>query len=202
MPDQPEDHLAKTDLTADPDSTSQRPRRTTVLLLIAAVGFIVDLASKILVVETLSGADPIRLLGGAVYLTLARNPGAAFSMGEDMTIVFTFVVMIVIVAIAAIARKVRSGWWATSLGLILGGALGNLVDRLFRHPGPLRGAVVDFISVFDPWGRVFPIFNAADSCIVIGGILAVILAFAGIELDGRRHRAGERKPEPRPDPAE
>jgi signal peptidase II len=82
----------------------------------------------------------------------------------------------------------RSAGWAVALGLVLGGALGNLVDRVFRDEGVLRGSVVDFISVFAPDGRVWPIFNAADSAIVCGGILGAVLAVRGVEFDGSRGR--------------
>ena len=85
-----------------------------------------------------------------------------------------------------IARRLRSTGWAVALGLILGGALGNLADRIFRSPGPFRGHVVDTVSVFAPDGSVFPVFNLADSAIVTGGALLVLLALLGRELDGSR----------------
>ncbi|WP_238145537.1 signal peptidase II [Antricoccus suffuscus] len=180
---------------APPPETGIEPprRRTTMLLLVVgAVALLLDILTKVLVVATLSDQPPLRLLGGAVYFTLARNSGAAFSLGTGMTIVFTLLALIVVLVIVRTARKLYSRGWAISLGLVLGGALGNLVDRMFRHPGPFRGAVIDFISVFDPWGRTWPIFNLADSAIVVGGVLAVILAFAGVEMDGTRNRKADR----------
>jgi signal peptidase II len=87
----------------------------------------------------------------------------------------------VIVVIVRTARRLGSTGWAVSLGLLLGGATGNLVDRIFRAPGPGRGAVVDFIDF-----RVWPVFNLADSAIVVGGLLAVVLSMRGVELDGTR----------------
>ena len=172
------------------DDGAEPPRpawwRTAVLLVTAAVLLVADLVSKVLVVATLSRHEPVRLLGGMIYLTEARNPGAAFSFAEGATILFTVVAAAVIVVIIRTASQLRSTAWALALGLILGGAAGNLTDRLFRAPGPLRGAVVDWISLFDPYGRVWPIFNLADSGIVCGGILAVALAFFGYEMDGRR----------------
>jgi len=81
------------------------------------------------------------------------------------------------------ARRLGSSGWGVSLGLLLGGAVGNLIDRLFRSPGVGRGAVVDFIDF-----RVWPVFNVADSAIVIGGVLAVLLSLRGIELDGSHQR--------------
>jgi signal peptidase II len=87
------------------------------------------------------------------------------------------------------ARRLYSTGWAITLGLVLGGAVGNLIDRIFRDPGFLRGGVVDFLSVFGPDGRFFPVFNLADSAIVCGGLLGVLLALRGIEFDGSRPNA-------------
>ena len=85
------------------------------------------------------------------------------------------------------AGRMRSVAWAVSLGLVLGGALGNLGDRIFRDPGFLRGRVVDWISVFGPNGEHWPIFNLADSAIVCGAVLAAVTSVLGIDLDGRRN---------------
>jgi signal peptidase II len=145
----------------------------------------VDLVSKTIVVATLSDRAPVRLLGGLLTLRELRNSGAAFSIGTSVTVVFTLIALGVIVAILRTARRLRSVPWAITLGLLLGGAAGNLGDRLFRSPGFLRGHVVDWIEL-PHW----PVFNVADSCIVCGGVLAVLLAARGISLDGRRHQAG------------
>lgn len=162
------------------------------LLIVAATAFGLDLLTKVVVVATLNGEPPVRLLGGLLYLTEARNTGAAFSLAAGATILFTVIAAIVVVVVLRTARKLRSLPWAWALGLVLGGAAGNLVDRIFRSPGPLRGGVVDFLSVLDPYGGVWPIFNLADSAIVCGGILAVVLALFGYEFDGTRHvRTGE-----------
>lgn len=181
--------------SAGTDPIDERPAtrrsRAGLLLTIAAVALLIDLATKLWAVESLSGREPIRLAGGALYLTLARNSGAAFSMGTEMTIVISCVVIAVVIGILVMARKVSWRPWAWALGLILGGALGNLVDRVFRHPGPLRGAVIDFLSLFDPYGQVWPIFNVADICVVTGGLLAGLLAVLGRELDGTRARDDE-----------
>ncbi|WP_234356212.1 signal peptidase II [Blastococcus sp. Marseille-P5729] len=166
-------------------------RRTILLLSIAAVILVVDLATKLWAVESLTGREPLRLAGGALYLTLARNTGAAFSLGTDFTVIITIIMLTVIAGILFISRKVRSTPWAWALGLILGGAAGNLIDRLFRHPGPFRGAVIDFFSVLDPYGQFFPIFNVADICIVCGGILAGLLAVLGLDIDGTRAKDAE-----------
>jgi signal peptidase II len=146
--------------------------------------FVADLVSKTIVVATLSDRAPLRLLGGLLTLRELRNSGAAFSIGTSVTVVFTLIALGVIVAILRTARRLRSIPWAITLGLLLGGATGNLGDRLFRSPGLLRGDVVDWIEL-PHW----PVFNVADSSIVCGGVLAVLLAARGISLDGRRHQA-------------
>ena len=188
MSDQPEPSTPAPAPGARAPVAPRRPARTRLLLAVAAVVLAVDLVSKLVVVATLSGREPLRLLGGAVYLTQTRNTGAAFSFAEGATVLFTLIAVAVVVIIVRASRRLFSTGWAVALGLVLGGALGNLSDRVFRDPGFLRGGVVDFISLFDPYGRVWPIFNAADSAIVCGGILGALLALRGIEFDGSRGR--------------
>ena len=147
----------------------------------AAVVVLLDALTKHLVVEHLEHRSPVRLLGGALLLAVSRNSGAAFSFAQGATVLFTAVAVAVIVVIVRTARQLGSTGWAVSLGMLLGGATGNLADRIFRAPGPGRGAVVDFIDF-----RVWPVFNFADSAIVCGGLLAVLLSMRGIELDGSR----------------
>jgi signal peptidase II len=162
------------------------------LVLLAAAVLVLDLVSKLVVVATIERGEDVRLLGGALYLTQYRNVGAAFSFAEGWTIVFSLVAVVVAVIIVRTARTLFSTSWAVALGLVLGGAVGNLIDRVFRDPGFLRGGVVDFISVFGPDGEVWPIFNVADSAIVCGGILGAYLAVRGIDFDGSR--AGDEQP--------
>ena len=140
-----------------------------------------DVVTKIVVVHTLAHHAPIRLLGGFLTLLLLRNSGAAFSIGTSMTIVFTIIAVAVIIYILRTARKLRSLSWAITLGLLLGGATGNLADRIFRSPGLFRGDVVDWIEL-PHW----PVFNLADSAIVCGGVIAVLLAILGLRMDGTR----------------
>ena len=157
-------------------------RRTTGLLALVAVAVLaLDLATKVLVVAELEGRRTLELLGGQLLVRVSRNPGAAFSFAEGATVLFTVIAVTVVVVILRVSRTLGSRGWALSLGLLLGGASGNLVDRLFRSPGPGRGAVVDFIDF-----QVWPSFNVADSAIVTGGVLAVLLSMRGIELDGSR----------------
>jgi signal peptidase II len=164
--------------------TATKARRIGLLAVVAFFVYALDLASKTLVVKFLEGQEPVRLLWDQLRLNVIRNSGAAFSIGTGMTIVFTVIAVAVVVAILRTARQLRSLPWAITLGLLLGGALGNLTDRIFRYPAPFQGHVVDFIQVFPVTG--FPVFNAADSSIVCGGILAVFLAWRGYQIDGTR----------------
>jgi signal peptidase II len=160
-----------------------------VLLAVAVTVLAADIISKVIVVATLSTRPPVRLLGGLLTLRVDRNPGAAFSIGTSMTIVFSAIALGVIVFILRTSRRIRSTAWAGTLGLLLGGATGNLTDRLLRSPGPLRGYVVDWIQL-PHW----PVFNVADSSIVCGGILAVLLAARGLQIDGTVPERAARRP--------
>lgn len=162
--------------------TPQGPRRRLGWLLgVAAAVYVTDLITKAVVVATLANRQPIRLLGGFLHLLLLRNGGAAFSIGTSMTVVFTIIAVGVILFILRTSRRLYSLPWAVTLGLLLGGATGNLTDRLARSPGFFRGAVVDWIQL-PHW----PVFNVADSAIVCGGLLSVLLALRGVRLDGTR----------------
>jgi len=165
-------------------------RRAVLTLAVVAVGIIgLDSLTKELATNSLEGHSPVKLLGGAVYLSFTRNGGAAWSIGSGYTFVFPIVALAVAVWIGWMARKLRSLPWAVALGLILGGALGNMVDRLFRTPGAFSGHVVDFISLFNPYGQRFPIFNVADMALTFGVILAILLEFTGRMRDGTRATA-------------
>jgi signal peptidase II len=174
----------RTPLTAK--EAERSAQKLPVVIGVALTVLALDVVTKLIAVHTLSGHAPIRLLGGFLTLLLLRNSGAAFSIGTSMTVVFTLIAVAVIVAILRTARRLYSLPWAITLGLLLGGATGNLGDRLFRSPGPLRGHVVDWIEL-PHW----PVFNVADSAIVCGGIVAVLLAARGIRLDGTRDRVSE-----------
>jgi signal peptidase II len=147
---------------------------------------LVDVVTKLVVVATIPLGDDIRVLGGLLYLTQYRNTGAAFSFAEGATVLFSLVAVVVAVVIVRTARRLYSTGWAVTLGLVLGGALGNLIDRIFRWPGFLHGGVIDFLSVFGPDARYFPVFNLADSAITCGGVLGALLAVRGIDFDGKR----------------
>ena len=171
------------DGTAAGSATAPLPRRTALLAVLALLVLVLDVATKVAVVAELEGRRTLELLGGQLLIRVTRNPGAAFSFAEGATVLFTAVAIAVVVVIVRVSRRLHSRGWAVALGLLLGGATGNLVDRLLRSPGPGRGAVVDFIDF-----QVWPSFNVADSAIVVGGLLAVLLSFRGIEVDGSRSR--------------
>ena len=163
--------------------TPPRRRRMAVLAAVAAFVLAADIITKAVVVAHLRPDQPVHLIGNVLTFWLTRNPGAAFSVGTGETIIFTVIAFGVVVYIARTARRLYSLGWAIALGLLLGGAMGNLGDRIFRSPGLFRGYVVDWIGVVP---RYYPIFNLADSAIVCGGILTVILALRGYHLDGSR----------------
>ncbi len=159
------------------------PRRIMVLAGVAAFAYALDLITKIMTVEWLENEPPVDVFGEWLQFRAVRNGGAAFGIGEALTVVFTCIAAAVIVVIIRLARKLYSTPWAIALGLLLGGALGNLTDRLLRAPGALEGHVVDFIAP-----KHFAVFNLADSAIVCGGILIVLLSFRGLDPDGTVHR--------------
>lgn len=179
----PDGSSADTDATAGEAEQPRGKRRIAVLFAVAAFAYALDLVSKMIVVAKLEHQEPIEIIGEWLKFEAIRNAGAAFGFGEAFTVIFTVIAAAVIVVIIRLARKLYSLPWAVALGLLLGGALGNLTDRIFRSPGVFEGAVVDFIA---PKG--FAVFNLADSAIVCGGILIVILSFRGLDPDGTVHK--------------
>lgn len=147
-------------------------------MLAAAAGtaLVADVASKSWAAAVLDDRV-IMLLGGRLLLTESRNPGAAFSLGTDRTFVITGIALVILLGISLYARTVRARPQAAALGLVAGGAVGNLLDRVLRAPSPFRGRVVDWIAF--GW---FPSFNLADTAITIGALLLVVLSF---REDGR-----------------
>ncbi|MER6947841.1 signal peptidase II [Nonomuraea sp. NPDC000554] len=173
----------------------RRGRLFAVLAVLAVVIYASDVISKTVVLRTLEGKAPLVVIPDVLQFRVIFNSGAAFSIGTGMTIVFTFIATGVVIAIVRTARKLGSLPWAITLGLLLGGALSNLTDRLLRYPSGLgrsvqfQGHVVDFIEVLPghfPVIDYFPVFNIADSAIVCGGILAVFLAWRGYQIEGGR----------------
>ena len=136
----------------------------------AALVATADQLTKWLVVGHLAGRPPVRLLGSFVELRYTTNSGGAFSVLTGAPLFFALTAILVIGAIVWSARRPHRGAILACLGLLLGGALGNLADRVLRGGAPLRGEVVDFIAVWR-----WPVFNLADSCITVGVLLLAVL---------------------------
>ncbi|WNI15112.1 signal peptidase II [Actinacidiphila sp. ITFR-21] len=166
-----------------PGAAGVRGRRIAVLIGVAVLAYLLDLLSKIWVVHSLEHHDPIDVFGHYLRFDAIRNAGAAFGLGQGMTIVFTVIAVGVIAVIVRLSRRLYSLPWAVALGLLLGGAFGNLTDRIFRAPGSFQGRVVDFIAPAH-----FAVFNLADSAICCGGVLIVLLSFRGVDPDGTKHQ--------------
>lgn len=175
MPTTSDDHLVA-------PSASPRRRRLLILLFsITAVVLVLDQLSKVWALDNLDEGVRRVLIGDLLGLELVFNSGAALSIGTGMTWLLTLVAIGVIVFIVRASRRIGSRGWAIALGLLLGGALGNLMDRLFREPSFARGWVVDFIAYWN----VF-VGNVADIAIVVAAIMIVVLAATGVHIDGTR----------------
>jgi signal peptidase II len=160
---------------------------------IAAGVLFLDQLTKMWALDALDVGDPpVQLVGDLLSLRLLFNPGAALSIATGMTWLLTIIVVAVVVAIVRMVRKIRSTAWAVALGMLLGGALGNLVDRLARQPGFGRGHVVDFIDYAG-----FFVGNVADIAIVAAAVMIAVLSVWGVGLDGTRHKTS-----PTPDGAD
>lgn len=185
--DEPSEDEPSEDKPAEDEAPRPRPRRQVLLLLlVAAFVLAVDVATKVLAVKMLTPFQPVEIIGETVTWNLQRNSGAAFSMFRGSTWVLTLIAAGVVIGIVWMGRRLVSKWWALGLGMILGGALGNLGDRIFRAPAPLHGQVVDFISI--GW---WPTFNVADSAVVGGAILLVALSLFGVDYDTPARRADD-----------
>lgn len=160
-----------------------RPGRPLVTLLaaVALLVLVVDQLTKIWAVATFTEGERIPLVGDLLGLTLLYNPGAALSIATGMTWVFTLAAVGVSIVVVRISARLGSRTWAVALGLLLGGAVGNLIDRLVREPGFAVGHVVDFIA----YGNLF-VGNVADIAIVAAAGLIILLSLRGIAVDGTR----------------
>jgi signal peptidase II len=184
---------ADSDLVADcpretgDGSRDARPRGLWAVLAAIALGVaVLDQITKSLAIRDLIENAPVPVVDGWLQLRLIRNAGAAFSLATGATWILTLIAVSVSVVIVRVARRLGSRGWAVALGLLLGGAVGNLVDRLFRTPGFARGHVVDFIEYLRFPFIDFPVFNVADSCIVIAAGLIGVLGLRGVGVDGSR----------------
>jgi signal peptidase II len=164
---------------------------TRLVFAVGAVALLVDVLSKRLAVRELTGKEPVEVIGDFLQLRLVLNPGAAFGAGgASVTPVISVVAIIATVVTLYFAFRVRSRGWAVGLGLLLAGVGGNLLDRMFREPGPFRGHVVDFFAL-PHW----PVFNVADICIDSAAVLFAVLLIRGVRIDGTRHAHDPRRDE-------
>jgi len=169
-------------MAAQPGQVPPRRARTLAVMLgVAAFVVTADAVSKALVLRDLPGRPPVRLLDGLLTLKLTLNPGAAFGVGTSYTAIIALIACGVVAYVIRMAARLRSLAWTIALGLLLGGAAGNLADRLFRAPGPFRGSVVDWLNLpHFAWT-----FNVADAAITCAAVLIVILTLLGVRIDGR-----------------
>ena len=149
------------------------------LYTIAWAVWLLDFATKSWALNSLDSRNPVKLIGNFLQLTLFKNSGAAFSLAQGATIVFTIFAIVVVAAIAYYSTKITSFGWSIVLGLALGGILGNLTDRIFRAPGFFTGHVIDWIQLPN-----WPVFNLADSAIVVAASIAVVLSIRNISPTG------------------
>jgi signal peptidase II len=166
------------------------------LLAVAAVVVALDQLTKAIALERLADGAPVHVLGDLLQFRLVFNPGAAFSFATGYTFVFTIIAAVVVVVILRVSRKLRSLPWALALGALLGGAIGNLLDRVFREPAVFQGHVVDFIELPN-----WPVFNLADTAITCSAVAMVLLSLLGIEYDGSHRRGGRSTAPDAADPA-
>lgn len=165
---------------------AREPRRLALMGLVFAAALGLDQLTKWIVQANMELGEKIPVIDPVLSWHYILNPGAAFSIGTNITWVFTLFQAAVVIYIAVIASRVRHIPWALALGGVAGGAAGNLVDRLFREPSFGMGHVVDFIAVPN-----FAVFNVADSFVVCSMIGACLLIFRGVNLDGGRPDAEE-----------
>lgn len=163
-----------------------RPHLTVVVLGVGAAVWGLDRLTKAWALRELVPGVPRPLIGDLLQLNLLFNPGAAFSLGTGVTPVFATIQAVVSVAVVVAAFRVGSAWWALGLGLVLGGAFGNLTDRLTRPPSFGHGHVVDFLQL--PY---WPVFNIADSAICVAAVVLALTAFRDIGFDGSRAAADD-----------
>lgn len=167
-------------------TAAQRHRAVITLAITAGTILLLDQLTKIWAVARLENQPPIEVLGQFLQFTFVRNPGAAFSLGSSSTLIVSLLALTIVGVLLLRVRNLASVWWAVAMGGMIGGALGNLIDRIFRSPGVFRGHVVDFLALPN-----WPVFNIADMAVVGSALLMVVLVALGIEMDGTRTRSGE-----------
>ena len=151
------------------------------LFAVVALGaWTLDQASKAAAVAWLQPGESVTLVPHVFSLTVTRNAGAAFSTGTQMTLMLSIIAILVVVTVIRMARRLRDPGWALGLGLLLGGATGNLTDRIFREPSPMRGHVVDFLHLTH-----WPVFNLADVALTFAAITILHRGWKGVTMDGQ-----------------
>ena len=176
-----EENTVATEVSVSPMRAGMHRRMVIATFTIAAATILLDQVTKAWALIALADGHRIELLGEYLSLRLFFNPGAAFGFGYGYTWLLTIVVVVIIAALVRFIPRIRSQGWAWAFGLLLGGAIGNLIDRLFRDPGFGHGHVIDFIAYWN-WF----VGNVADIAIVVAAILIVLLTFLGIHIDGTR----------------
>ncbi|HEY3557324.1 MAG TPA: signal peptidase II, partial [Kribbella sp.] len=156
-------------------------------VVFGGVGLVVlflDQLTKALALAHLTPGEPVNVIGTLLKFNLIRNSGAAFSLGAGYTPYISAIQIIVALGVIYLSRRLGSAGWAIAFGLLFGGAVGNILDRIFRAPSPFHGHVVDFLQT-PHWA----IFNVADMAVTSAAVLLVIQTLRGIRLDGtREHR--------------
>lgn len=146
-----------------------------VVACLAGAVVLIDQITKVWAEAELAGKPAVEVVGELLRFTYVRNPGGAFSLGTDYTWLFTLAALAVSIGIVVFAPRIRSGWWLVALGLLLGGAAGNLIDRATQPPGFGTGYVRDFLQLPN-----WPVFNVADMAVVGGAVLIVVLSVLGV----------------------
>lgn len=136
--------------------------------------WLLDFATKVWALTSLS-SEPRKIIGNFLQFTLVHNSGAAFNFATGFAIAFSLLALAVVIAVIYFAPKITSRGWQISIGLLLGGVLGNLTDRIFREPAFLNGHVIDWIQI-PHW----PVFNIADSAICIAAVISFALSLRNV----------------------
>lgn len=180
---------ADTDQVVATDAAPAKPRSWRLTAVFAVVGLLIlglDQLTKMLALQHLTPGEPVNVIGELLKFNLIRNPGAAFSLGSDFTPVISTIQIAVAIGVVWLSRRLGSAGWAVAFGLLFGGAVGNITDRIFREPSPFHGHVVDFLQT-PHWA----IFNVADMAVTSAAILLVIQTLRGIKLDGTKDVSGK-----------
>ncbi|MEO6471265.1 MAG: signal peptidase II [Aeromicrobium sp.] len=168
-------------LTSNSDTNTPQSSYVRLFFFVAISVWLIDQATKALAVSRLDGRDSVTLIPHVFSLSFTRNAGAAFSMATGMTAVLSAVAIVVCVFVIRAASRLRDRGWAIGLGLLLGGAVGNLTDRIFREPHVFRGHVVDFLYI-NHW----PVFNFADVALTFAALVVFWRTWRGVGIDGTR----------------